>query len=303
MAPLVRVLVWNENVHERKNPIVAKIYPTGNHGCIADALKIDNTAAGIAEAWSELATGRVRPVGGPDRRSRPATPKMIREQAAAKTLEIRTATLDQAEHGLGEKVLDETDVLIWWGHAAHGKVKDAIVDRVLKRIWEGMGLIALHSSHYSKIFKRLMGTSCSLTWREAGEKERVWVCNPGHPIARGINRYFEIENTEMYGEPFAIPAPDEIVFISWYEGGDVFRSGYTWKRGNGKIFYFAPGHEIYPIYFNPSVQRVLRNAVHWAAPDSAKWIDSCPQIPISGACEPLEQKGPRMHKEGEEGFR
>ena len=272
MSSQLRVTVWNENVHERKNPIVAKIYPTGIHGCIADALKIDNTVAGVACV-----------------RSKP---------------EIRTATLDQVEHGLGEKVLDETDVLIWWGHAAHGKVRDAIVDRVLKRIWEGMGLIALHSSHYSKIFKRLMGTSCSLTWREAGEKERVWVCNPGHPIARGINRYFEIENTEMYGEPFAIPAPDEIVFISWYEGGDVFRSGCTWKRGNGKIFYFAPGHEVYPIYFNPSVQRVLRNAVHWAAPaDSAKWIDSCPQIPISEACEPLQQKGPRMHKEGEEGFR
>ncbi len=268
MVQPLRVTVWNENVHERKNPIVAKIYPTGIHGCIAEALKIDNTVAGVADAGSE-----------PDRRSRSATPKMIREQAAATTLEIRTATLDQ-------------------------EVRDAIVDRVLKRIWEGMGLIALHSSHYSKIFKRLMGTSCSLTWREAGEKERVWVCNPGHPIARGINRYFEIENTEMYGEPFAIPAPDEIVFISWYEGGDVFRSGCTWKRGNGKIFYFAPGHEVYPIYFNPSVQRVLRNAVHWAAPaDSAKWIDSCPQIPISEACEPLQQKGPRMHKEGEEGFR
>jgi trehalose utilization protein len=271
MNSRLRVTIWNENVHERKNPIVAKIYPTGIHGCIADALKIDNGVAGVANAGSEL--------------------------------QMRTATLDQRDHGLGEKVLDETDVLIWWGHAAHAKVKDAIVDRVLKRVWEGMGFVALHSSHYSKIFKRLMGTSCSLTWREAGEKERVWVCNPGHPIARGINRYFEIENTEMYGEPFAIPSPDEIVFISWYEGGDVFRSGCTWKRGNGKIFYFAPGHEMYPIYFNPGVQRVLRNAVCWAAPDSGKWIDSCPQIPISEACEPLEQKGPSMHKEGEEGFR
>jgi trehalose utilization protein len=282
------VTIWNENVHERENPIVAKIYPTGIHGCIADALKIDNGVAGVADAGSE-----------PDRRSR-STPKAF---GAVTTLQMRTATLDQRDHGLSEKVLDQTDVLIWWGHAAHGRVKDAIVDRVLKRVWEGMGFVALHSSHYSKIFKRLMGTSCSLTWREAGEKERVWVCNPAHPIARGINRSFEIENTEMYGEPFAIPSPDEIVFISWYEGGDVFRSGCTWKRGNGKIFYFAPGHEMYPIYFNPGVQRVLRNAVRWAAPNSGKWIDSCPQIPISEACEPLEQRGPRMHKEGEEGFR
>jgi trehalose utilization protein len=170
-------------------------------------------------------------------------------------VEVRTATLHDPEHGLTNEVLEQTDVLMWWGHVAHGEVADVIVDRVIKRIWEGMGFIALHSSHYSKIFKRLMGTSCSLTWREAGEKERLWVCNPAHPIVRGINRYFEIENSEMYGEPFAIPAPDEIVFISWFEGGDVFRSGCTWKRGNGKIFYFAPGHEMYPIFFNPNVQR------------------------------------------------
>jgi trehalose utilization protein len=286
MSSQLRVLIWNENVHERANPIVAKIYPKGIHGCIADALKIDNGAVREPATW----TGRPARVG-----------EMGGEPI--NQLQIRTATLDEPEHGLSEQVLEETDALIWWGHAAHGKVQDVIVDRVLKRIWQGMGFIALHSSHYSKIFKRLMGTSCSLTWREAGERERVWVCNPAHPIARGINRYFEIENTEMYGEPFAIPAPDEMVFISWYEGGDVFRSGCTWKRGNGRIFYFAPGHEIYPIYFDPNVQIVLRNAVRWAAPVSEKWIDSCPQIPISEACEQLEHKGPRMHKEGEEGFR
>ncbi len=262
MPSRLRVTVWNENVHERKNPVIGKIYPDGMHGCIAKALKDESSA-----------------------------------------IEVRTATLDEAEHGLTEKVLEETDVLTWWGHVAHGQVEDAVVDRVLKRIWEGMGFVALHSAHYSKIFKRLMGTSCSLTWREAGERERVWVCNPAHPIARGIDRYFEIENTEMYGEPFAVPAPDEIVFISWFEGGDVFRSGCTWKRGNGKIFYFSPGHEMYPIYFNPSVQLVLRNAVRWAAPDSEKWIDSCPQIPADKAAEPLTVKGQRMHKEGEEGFR
>jgi trehalose utilization protein len=278
MGSRLHVTVWNENVHEKKNPIVAKIYPKGMHSCIADALMIDQPVAGVADA-------------GP------------RSANAPTTVEVRTATLHDPEHGLTDKVLEETDVLTWWGHVAHGEVADAIIDRVIKRIWQGMGFIALHSSHYSKIFKRLMGTSCSLTWREAGEKERLWACNPAHPIARGINRYFEIENSEMYGEPFAIPAPDEIVFISWFEGGDVFRSGCTWKRGNGKIFYFSPGHEMYPIFFNPSVQIVLRNAVRWAAPDPERWIDSCPQIPISEACEPLEQKGPRMHEEGEEGYR
>jgi trehalose utilization protein len=177
--------------------------------------------------------------------------------------DVRTATLQQPQHGLTKAVLEETDVLVWWGHAAHGKVNDRVVDRVLTRVWQGMGFIALHSAHYSKPFKRLMGTTCSLTWREAGEKERLWVCHPGHPIARGIDRYFEIPNTEMYGEPFAIPTPDENVFISWFEGGEVFRSGCTWKRGNGKIFYFRPGHEVYPIYHHPVVRQVLRNAVAW----------------------------------------
>ena len=218
-------------------------------------------------------------------------------------LEVGTATLDEVEHGLTASKLAETDVLVWWGHAAHGKVEDAVVERVLSRIWEGMGFIALHSAHYSKVFKRLMGTSCSLTWREAGERERLWVCNPGHPIAAGIDRFFEIENTEMYGEPYAIPAPDEIVFLSWFEGGEVFRSGCTWKRGNGKIFYFRPGHETYPIYFHPVVRQVLRNAVRWAAPEGQKWIDTCPNIPIDQAREKLNVKGPRLHREGEQGFR
>jgi len=217
--------------------------------------------------------------------------------------DVKTATLQDPEHGLTEEALEQTDVLVWWGHAAHGKVAAKVVDRVLARAWEGMGFIALHSSHYSRPFMRLMGTSCSITWREAGEKERLWVCNPGHPIARGLDRYFEIENTEMYGEPFAIPTPDEIVFISWFEGGEVFRSGCTWKRGNGKIFYFRPGHEVYPIYYHPTVRLVLRNAVRWAKPDPEKWIDSCPQIPADKAPEPITIKGPRIHKEGEAGFR
>ncbi len=219
------------------------------------------------------------------------------------SLEVGCATLQDAEHGLTKAALAETDVLVWWGHAAHGKVHGKIVERVLYRIWEGMGFIALHSSHYSKIFKRLMGTSCSLTWREAGEKERLWVCNPTHPIARGIDRFFELPNTEMYGEPFAIPTPEETVFISWFEGGEVFRSGCTWRRGNGKIFYFRPGHEAYPIYFDENVRTVLRNACRWAAPDREKWIDRCPRIPVEQAPEPLVAKGPVVHKPGEEGFR
>jgi len=211
--------------------------------------------------------------------------------------EIRavTATLDQPEHGLTEEALAATDVLTWWGHAAHAKVEDRIVDRVQKRVLEGMGLIVLHSGHYSKIFKRLMGTTCSLTWREAGEKERLWVCNPGHPIAQGIDRYFEIESEEMYGEPFAIPNPDEVVFLSWFQGGEVFRSGCCFRRGNGKIFYFRPGHEAYPTYHHPQVQLVMRNAVRWARPEGGRWIDACPNVPWDKAPEKIAPRGPSVH--------
>ena len=201
-------------------------------------------------------------------------------------------------------MLDETDVLVWWGHAAHGKVRDTVVERVLTRVWQGMGFIALHSAHYSKPFKRLMGTTCSLTWREAGEKERLWVCNPGHPIARGIDRYFEIPNTEMYGEPFAIPTPDENVFISWFEGGEVFRSGCTWKRGNGKIFYFRPGPR--SLSDLPSSGRAAGLAQCGAlgrAGQARSGSIAVRRFPAKKAPEPLEVKGPRMHKAGERGFR
>jgi trehalose utilization protein len=141
-----------------------------------------------------------------------------------------------------------------------------VVDRVYKRVLDGMGLIVLHSGHYSKVFKRLMGTSCSLKWREAGEKERLWVIEPGHPIVEGLGEYIEIPHVEMYGERFDIPAPDTLVFVSWFQGGEVFRSGCCFHRGSGKIFYFRPGHETFPIYYQPEIRRVLRNAVHWAAP-------------------------------------
>ncbi len=197
------------------------------------------------------------------------------------SFEVGTATLQDPEHGLSEIRLSNTDVLIWWGHIAHAEVSDEVVSRVQKRVLEGMGLLVLHSGHYSKVFKRLMGTTCSLVWREAGEKERIWVCNPGHPIAQGIKTYFEIPHEEMYGEPFGIPAPDETVFISWFEGGEVFRSGCSWKRGNGKIFYFRPGHESFPTYRQPEVQAVLRNAAHWLAPEGSRWIDEIPNVKLS----------------------
>ena len=178
---------------------------------------------------------------------------------------VRTATLDEPEHGLSDEVLANTDVMTWWGHMAHGDVDDAIVDKVHQRVLEGMGLIVLHSGHFSKIFKKLMGTSCDLKWREAGEKERLWVIEPSHPIAEGLGEYIELEHAEMYGERFDIPAPETLVFSSWFQGGEIFRSGCCYTRGKGRIFYFRPGHETYPIYFNPEIRRVIANAVRWTA--------------------------------------
>lgn len=179
-------------------------------------------------------------------------------------LEVRTATLEEPEHGLTQEVLDATDVLTWWGHARHGDVSDDVVDRVQERVLNGMGLIVLHSAHFSKIFKRLMGTSCCLNWRVANETERVWVVDPTHPIAAGLPPHFE-QTEEMYGEFFDVPPPEELIFLSWFEGGEAFRSGCTWRRGRGRVFYFRPGHEMYPTYFNPHVLRVIENAARWAA--------------------------------------
>ncbi len=196
-------------------------------------------------------------------------------------LEVRTATLDEPDHGLTADVLAATDVLTWWGHMAHDEVQDAIVDRVHQRVLDGMGLIVLHSGHYSKIFRQLMGTTCSLKWREIGERERLWVVEPGHPIAEGLNECFEIPAVEMYGERFDIPAPDTLVFVSWFQGGEVFRSGCCYHRGKGKVFYFRPGHETYPIYYHPDVLQVIANAVRWAAPVNG------PEV-VFGNVQPLE---------------
>jgi trehalose utilization protein len=163
-------------------------------------------------------------------------------------------------------VLEQTDVLLWWGHMAHDEVQEALVARVVDRVLGGMGLIVLHSGHYSKVFKALMGTTCSLQWRNTGERELVWTIDPAHPIAAGIDQPIVIPEQEMYGEPFDIPQPDELVFVSSFAGGEVFRSGVTYRRGRGRVFYFSLGDEAYPVYFLPQVRRVLANAVEWARP-------------------------------------
>ena len=220
----INVTVWNEYIHERNDERIAKVYPKGIHGAIAEML-------GKYDEFS-----------------------------------IRTATLDEPEHGLSDEVLENTDVLIWWGHMAHASVSDEIAAKVQQRVLDGMGLIVLHSGHLSKPFVRLMGTVCRSKWRDNDEKERIWVVEHSHPIAEGLPEYIELEHEETYGERFEIPTPDELVFISWFSGGEVFRSGCCYKRGLGKIFYFRPGHEEYPTFYRDDITKILKNAIHWAKP-------------------------------------
>jgi len=195
---------------------------------------------------------------------------------------VRTATLAQPEHGLTEEVLSQTDVLIWWGHWDHGAVADSVVQRVQRHVLGGMGLVALHSAHHSKLMKALLGTTLNLRWRH-GDRERVWCVAPSHPIAQGVPQQFELKQEEMYGEPFDIPEPDETLFLGWFAGGEVFRSGVTFRRGNGRIFYFQPGHEEYPIYHDENIQRIITNGVRWAH----SGLSARAEIPVEMA-QPLE---------------
>jgi len=198
---------------------------------------------------------------------------------------VHVSELEHKGQGLTDDILDNTDVMTWWGHMAHDRVDDANVERVHRRILDGMGLVVLHSGHFSKIFKRLMGTGCDLKWREIGENERIWCVAPGHPIADGLPEYIDIEHAEMYGEHFDIPQPDHLVFISWFAGGEVFRSGCCWQRGKGKIFYFRPGHETLPIYYHEHVLKVIANGVKWAAPCGVSEL-------VRGNTQPLEDVDP-----------
>ena len=197
-----------------------------------------------------------------------------------KGINVRTASLDEPEHGLTDEVLDNTDVLIWWAHMHHGEVSDEVAARVHERVLRGMGFIVLHSSHCAKPFLKLIGTSGSLKWRD-NDRERLWVVSPGHPIVEGIGECVELDVEEMYGEWFDIPTPDELVFISWFSGGEVFRSGCCWNRGAGKVFYFRPGHETNPTYHVPEIQKIITNAVKWAAPVRKLDRLECPHIEVS----------------------
>jgi len=178
---------------------------------------------------------------------------------------VLTAGLHEPEQGLAEERLAAADVLVWWGHEAHDEVTEQTVERVQRHVLDGLGLVVLHSGHHSKVFRRLLGTSCDLAWREGGgDEELIWTLDPAHPIAAGVEQPIRLGRHEVYGEPFDIPAPDALVFVSAFTGGEVFRSGCCFQRGGGRIFYFSPGHETDPVYEHPQVRRVLANGVTWA---------------------------------------
>jgi len=239
----IRLTIWSEFVHERRDEIPGRIYPDGMHMQIKRGIECDD-------------------------------------------FDIRVATLDMPEHGLTDEVLESTDVMTWWGHTAHKLVDDEIAAKVVRRVKQGMGFIALHSAHYSKPFRALMGTDCNLCWRPKNEHAHVWNINPSHPIAKGVPYSFKLDEEEMYGEIFNIPTPDELVFITWWAGGEVFRGGCTFRRQYGKIFYFHPGHETAPSYYNENVLQVIKNAVYWAKPDNAPFVfptgKKDPEEPIGG---------------------
>ena len=189
----------------------------------------------------------------------------VLKDALKDEFEVECVTLETVALLTTEK-LKKIDVVIWWGHMEHHKVPDEVAQAVQQAVLEGMGLIVLHSGHHSKPFKMLMGTNCNLTWREDDDRELLWVCKPSHPIAQGLGRFILLEHEETYGEPFSVPEPDETVFVANYEGGEVLRAGLCWQRENGKIFYFQPGHETFPTYYNPEIIRVIKNAINWASP-------------------------------------
>lgn len=222
---MIRVTVWNEFIHEREYEGIAKIYPNGIHGCIAEFLSKHDD------------------------------------------IKVTCATLDMENQGISAELLKNTDVLIWWSHARQDEITDENVRLIRDNVLSGMGFIGLHSAHFSKLMKTLLGTSMTLKWRN-DDNEKLWCTAPYHPIAQGVPNCVEIPEEEMYGEFFDIPKPDDVVFTGWFKGGEVFRSGCTFTRGMGRIFYFQPGHEAYPVYHIPEIQQIITNAVRWAAPQT-----------------------------------
>ena len=195
-------------------------------------------------------------------------------------MNVRTACLDDPDQGLPDALLEDTDVLLWWGHMAHREVSDELVAKIRSRVFTGkMGFVPLHSAHKSKPFASILGTNGNLSWGR-DQKEIVWNMLPAHEIAAGIPDHFLLESEELYSEPFFIPQPDELIFGAWFEDGHIMRAGATFYRGAGKVFYFQPGHESCRAYYHPCVQRIITNAIRWAALNDFGFSieDQCPHV-------------------------
>ncbi len=250
----IRVTVWNEFEDEIRKPDILELYPGGVHEHIASFLRKEED------------------------------------------MEVRTATFkDEIAFGIPDEVIDRTDVLILYSHMLQDMVSDERVQKVIDRVVnEGMGLIVLHSGLWNKLTQRLIGPGGYNGYREIRERERVWVVDQGHPIAKDLPIYFDFAHSEMYGEPATFPAPDELIFLSWYQGGEAARSGMTWRRGAGKIFYFSPGHARYDVMHSEYYQRVVINAVRWVAPtQKIEQINRSAKLP---AIEPIEPGGGFIQK-------
>ena len=237
---MINVLIFNEFKHEQSHERIKAHYPKGMHGALAEYLSKD--------------------------------PEINVECV---TLFNENIELNDLESIITDEKLANVDVIMWWGHAHHEKVPDVVAQRVQRAVLGGMGAVFLHSGHHSKPFKLLMGTTCNVDWRIGNDKCRVWVTDPSHPIVAGVDRFIELDGEEIYCEPFGIPEPEKLLFINWYEGGEVFRSGGLWRRGNGQIFYFQPGHEEYPTYYNEQILTVIKNGVKFVRPVTKRDFDLC----------------------------
>jgi len=195
----------------------------------------------------------------------------LRASDELKNWDVVTANLSDPEQGLPDDLLNKTDVLVWWGHKKHRDVKDALVDKIEKRVKDaGMGFIALHSAHFAKPNKRLMGTPCTFAAYVGDNKETVVkVAQFDHPIAKGAAQTFTIENVERYSDPYAVPPTAEKPFggTHVHKDGTTEESvqGYCWTVGKARYFYFQSGHETNPVFFHPEVRKIMANAVIWAA--------------------------------------
>lgn len=181
-------------------------------------------------------------------------------------LVVSRGRLTDLQAGLSDQVLDASDALVWWGHLRHDAVPDDRALAVVKRVREGrLGFVALYAACGSKPFRQMMSMPCEPgSWREDGRPEFVSIKAPDHPIARGIAP-FTISKTDMFSEPFAVPEPETVVFVSSWQKGETLRSGLTWTIGKGRVAYLRTGPDNYPVLFHPSIRQAIANSVRWVS--------------------------------------